>query len=122
MKRLYIFAAAFVLLLTACSKKAYYPVENDGRDWMSTHEHGVVAYVDPYTGNYIVETNEGFSVVELWGGIEPREYDEEYAYFSNTGIQTIYNYHGDFFTKGRIVDYWLTWSEALYVIDDLSGR
>lgn len=121
MKYLYLILIATVTL-TACSKRDYYPDRPDEYDWMRTHERGVVAYVDNYTGNYIVDTYNGFAVIESWGGIIPRTYDEEYAYFSNRGLQTIYNRQGNYFGKGRIVDSWLTWSDALYVLDELSYR
>lgn len=120
MKPLYFALAAFLFVFASCSKRDYYPVEDEAGQWMRTHDRGVVALVDDYTGNYIVETTQGFAVVELWGGIEPREYDEEYAYFSRTGVQTVYNYQGDYFTKSRVVDYWLSWSDALYVLDELA--
>jgi hypothetical protein len=121
MKYLYLTLVSAVLL-TACSKRDYYRDEPDAYDWMRTRERGVVAYVDGYTGNYIVDTYNGFAVIEYWGGITPREYDEEYAYFSNRSVQTIYNRQGNYFSKGRVVDSWLTWSDALYVLDEISYR
>jgi hypothetical protein len=118
MKRLYILALLSVVVLTACSKRSYY--EMDEYEWMRTHERGTVAYVDSYTGNYIVETYNGFSVIESWDGITPRTYDDEYANFSSRGVQTIYNYSGNYFSKGRVVESWLTWSDALYILDDIN--
>lgn len=120
MKKLYFLLAVPVLLLAGCSKRDLLPSEIDEREWMRTHERGVVAYVDLYSGNYIVDTYNGFAVIEAWSGIAPREYDEEYALFSNRGVQTIYNRQGNYFTQGRIVDSWLTWSDALYVLDELN--
>ncbi len=122
MKRFYLIPLCFVLFLAACSKRDYVPREVDPYDWMRTHDEAVVAYVDFYTGNYIVETYNGFSVVESWDGIAPREYDYEYAYFDNRGLQTIYNHAGNYFTKGRVIESWLTWSDALYVLDQISAR
>lgn len=118
MKRLYIFAALSVILLSACSKKDYYEV--DEYEWMRTHEEGTVAYVDTYTGNYIVETFDGFSVIESRDGSIPQKFDRAYAHFSSRGLQTIYNYHGNYFSTARIVETWLSWSDALYVLDRIS--
>lgn len=119
----YLYLALFsIVVLTACSKRDYYPDQPDEYDWMRTHEKGVVAYVDDYTGNYIVDTHNGFAVIEYWSGITPHEYDEEYAHFSNRGVQTIYNWQGNYYSKGRVVDSWLTWSDALYVLDEISYR
>lgn len=120
MKRFYLLLLLPVVLLAACSKRDYIPSDIDEYEWMRTHEKGLVAYVDYYSGNYIIETFRGYAVIESWGGITPREYDEEYAFFSSRGLQTIYNRAGNYFTKGRVVDSWLTWSQAVYVLDDLN--
>jgi hypothetical protein len=124
MKKLYIIAPIIVLLFAACSKRDYYvtPPPPDPRSWMRTHDEGVVMYVDYSTGNYIVETYNGYSVVEMWNNEPPIEYDREYAHFNNRGIQTIYNYDGNYFTEGKVVDSWLTWNEAMYLIDELKYR
>lgn len=119
MKKIYLLAPFFALLLVACSKRDYIPVETNPREWMRTHDRGVVAYVDYSTGNYIVETYNGYSVVEPWDQVTPIEYDEAYAYFNNRGVQTIYNRSGDYFSKGRVVESWLTWNEAMFVLEDL---
>jgi hypothetical protein len=119
MKKLYFLVVLSAIFLTACSKRDYIPVEVDVREWMRTHDEGVVAYVDFSTGNYIVETYNGYSVVESWDGSVPREYEYQYAYFSSRGVQSIYNRSGNYFSKGRIVESWLSWSEALYIIDDM---
>ena len=119
MKKLYLLVPIFALLLTACTKRDYIPAEVNVREWMRTHDHGVVAFVDYSTGNYIVETYNGYSVIEIWDGTSPIEYDDEYAYFNSRGIQTIYNHSGDYFTKGRVVESWLTWNEAMFIIEDL---
>lgn len=120
MKKLYILTALIVVLFTACTKRDYIPVETDPTHWMRTHDEGIVSYVDYYTGNYIIETYEGYTVIESWGSYTPREYDREYAYFGNRGVQTIYNRSGNYFTQGRIVESWLSLSDAFYVLDQLA--
>lgn len=120
MKKIYILIALSSLLITSCTKRDYIPLEEDPAHWMRTHDDGIVAYVDYSTGNYIVETYQGYSVIEGWGSYTPRENDHEYAYFSNRGLQTIYNRSGNYFTQGRIVESWLSWSDALYILDDLA--
>ena len=119
MKKLYVLIAVSALLFSACTKRDYIPAQVDPAQWMQTHDKGIVAYVDYSTGNYIVETYEGYTVIESWGEYTPREYDPEYAYFSNRGVQTIYNRAGNYFTQGRVVDSWLSWSDAMYVLEDL---
>ena len=121
MKKLYIFAAFLVVLFTACTKRDYIPSSQANPvDWMRNHDEGVVTYVDYATGNYIIETDEADTVIESWDGYSPREYDREYAYFSSRGVQTIYNRSGDYFKQGRIVESWLSLSEAFDVLDALS--
>lgn len=119
MKKLYLVLPLIVILLAACSKKDYIVDDISESEWMRTHDHGIVAHVDHTNGNYIVETYHGYSVVELWGGIRPVEYDDEYANFDNRGIQTIYNHSGNYFTKGRIVESWLNWQDARFILDEL---
>ena len=121
MKKLYILAALSVVLFTAYTKRDYIPsAPVNPIDWMRSHDEGVVTYVDYYTGNYIIETYEGYTVIESWGDYTPREYDREYAYFSSRGVQTIYNRSGDYFKQARIVESWLSLSDAFEVLDALS--
>lgn len=119
MKRLYLLIPILALLFVSCTKRDYISRDVDVREWMNTRDHGVVAYVDYSTGNYIVETIHGYSVVELWDEVSPVEYDHEYAYFNSRGVQTIYNRSGNYFTEGRIVESWLTWDEAMFILEDL---
>ena len=110
-----------IILFSACTKSDYYTAPpRDEYEWMRTHEKGSVAYVEYRTGNYIVETYNGYSVIESWGGTTPREYDQEYAWFSNRGVQSIYNFDGNYYTKGRIIDTRLSWQDALYILDQLN--
>jgi hypothetical protein len=119
MKKLYLLPLVFILF-AACTKRDYIPVEVDPGEWTRSHDRGVVAYVDYETGNYIVDTYDGYTVIELWGGGPgPVEADLEYAYFDSPGVQTIYNLNGNYFSKGRIVDSWLSLDDALYLLDDL---
>ena len=119
MKKLYIFTALLAVFFTACTKRDYVPVQVNPADWMRSHDEGIVTYVDYYSGNYIIETYEGYTVIESGGNYTPREYDREYAYFSSRGVQTIYNRQGDYFKQGRIVESWLSLSDALDILDQL---
>jgi hypothetical protein len=119
--------AAFVLLagsllMVGCTKSDLPEQQMDPEQWMQTHQRAQVAYTDYFTGNYIVQSSQGFAVVEGWGGYTPREFDELYAHFQFTGMQTIYNRSGNYFTSGRVVANWLTWSEAWYLLNQLSNR
>ena len=118
MKKLYVLFALIAVTLASCTKEVLVPAD-DPYVWMQNHDKGTVAYVDNYTGNYIIETYRGYAVVQPWSGISPREYDVEYAYFNNSGVQSVYNYSGDYFTRINVVSSRLGWSDALYLIDHL---
>jgi len=120
MKKIYIFTALLAVFFTACTKRDYVPVQVNPVDWMRSHDEGIVTYVDYYSGNYIIETYEGYAVIETSGDYIPRETDLEYAYFSSRGVQTIYNRNGNYFTHGRIVESWLSLSDAFDVLDQLN--
>jgi hypothetical protein len=113
-------ALVSVTLFAACTKQDYISAPSGEEQWMRSHEKGSVAYIDNYTGNYIIETYNGYSVVQSLGGIVPREYDNEYAWFSSQGKQTIYNYDANYYTKESIVGSYLTWSDALNLLDYIS--
>lgn len=115
-------ALAFVsfIFFSSCTKQDYQYGTSNEEEWMRSHEKGSVAYVDNYSGNYIVETYEGYSVVQSLGGLIPRTYDNEYAWFSNPGTQSVYNYDGNYYTRERVVESWLSWSDALIVLDNIS--
>lgn len=105
---------------TACTKGDLVPVNLDPDQFMRTHQSAEVVLSDYFSGNYIVQTRQGFAVVEGWGGIVPRDFDLLFGHFQFTGLQDIYNYRGNYFIRGRIVDTWLTWGEALYLLDQIS--
>jgi hypothetical protein len=122
MKKIYLLTGlvALLTLFSSCTKQILDPNQYDPNEWMRTHERGVVAYVDYFSGNYIVETFRGFTVVENWNGTIPREFDQVYANWSFRGNQVVYNRNANYFTNVRIVDSWLSWQEALFLLDRIS--
>ena len=122
MKKIILFLIVSSIFLVSCTKQVVRPVDVDVNQWMQTHERGIVVYTDGFTGNYIVETSGGYSVIESWSGATPYDFDNLYAYFSNRGVKDIYNRSGNYFMQGRVVDSWLSWSQALYLIDQVSYK
>src|SRR6218665_904604 len=121
MRQLYfLLLASSFLFLGSCTKSVLIPDEMDAQVWMNTHEKAVVVYVDYYSGNYIVETYRGYSVIESWGGSTPRENDREYAYFNVRGSQTSYNRTGNYYTSINVVENALNWQDALYVLHQIN--
>lgn len=115
-----LFWVTATMLATGCTKEDMPPENYDPGQWMQTHQRGEVAYTDYFSGNYIVQTSQGFAVVENWSGYVPRDFDVLYAHFQFSGMQTIYNRSGNYFTKGRIVANWLTWGEAWDILDRIN--
>jgi hypothetical protein len=89
---------------------------------MQTHQRAEVAYVDYFSGNYIVQTAQGFAVIENWSGYTPREGNMLYAHFQFTGMQTIYNRNGNYFTNGKIVANWLSYFEAMNILNQIGTQ
>ena len=117
-------ASGFILVsfLSGCSKTDVPAETSDPDEWMQTHPAARVDYVDYFTGNYIVNTSQGYAVVENWGGSTPSEGNTLYAYFQLTGMQTIYNRNGNFFARGRVVANWLSWFEAYDILQNMAQR
>jgi hypothetical protein len=122
MKKMILFLLLSSFVFVSCTKHVVRSVDVDVNEWMRAHERGTVVYTDAFTGNFIVETSGGYSVIESWNGSTPYDFDNVYAYFSSRGVQDIYNRTGNYFMEGRVVDSWLSWSQALYVLDQVSYK
>ena len=106
-----------VVLLASCSKRSY----NDGYDegyWLSK-ESGEVVYSDSYCPYYVVETYNGYTVIRSTSGFTPYEGSIVHGDLSRLGIRDIYNRSEGTITRGEVVDYWMTYGEAQYLIDNL---
>ena len=49
----------------------------------------------------------------------PYEGDEIYGDISRYGYRDLYNYTENSIIRGEVVEYWLSYSEAQYMIDEL---
>jgi hypothetical protein len=117
MKKWLLVLIPLFFLFTSCSKSVEGPARPvDVNEWMQTHEQGVVAQVDFFSGNYMVQTRFGYSVVEAWGAT-PRTGDVLYAHLNFPGTQQIYNRSGQYFTTGRIQGYGMSYFQALELLD-----
>ena len=107
------------LFLASCSKYVDRPAGLDVNYFMQTHERGQIVYLDAYSGYFIVETNKGYAVARELGGT-PYNYDVLYSSFSNFGVMDAYNRTGNYMTQINVKDNWMSYSEALYLLDQLS--
>lgn len=119
MKKIFTLSATLMitaLFLAGCTKRGY----DNGKDvdyWMKK-EYGVVAYSDNYCPYYVIETYNGYTIVR-GDGYRPYEGDEIYGDLSLRGYRTFYDYTDNSFVRGEVTDYWLSYSEAQYLIDNL---
>ena len=79
--------------------------------WLSK-ESGQVVYNDSYCNYYVVETDNGYTVIRTYDGYKPSEGSIVYGDFSFSGTHQIYNRSSGLVFTGTITDYWLTYAEA----------
>lgn len=120
MKKLFtqlsVFALAAVLLVSCTKNEVHY---NDNTNHWLDKEYGVVVYSDGYCPFYVIETYNGYTIVRSTGGYMPYEGDEIYGDISRYGYRDLYNYTENSIIRGEVVEYWLSYSEAQYMIDEL---
>ncbi|HEX2846788.1 MAG TPA: hypothetical protein VHN59_09575 [Chitinophagaceae bacterium] len=118
MKKIFTFSSILILsvvILAGCTKRSYY---DDGNDYWLSKEYGVVVYSDSYCPYFVVETYNGYTIIRS-GGYRPYEGDEIYGDLSRTGYRDLYSYTDNVVFRGEVTDYWLTYGEAQYMIDNL---
>jgi hypothetical protein len=107
-----------VVFLAACTKRGGGGYDRDEDYWLSK-ERGIVVYSDNYCPYYVVETSYGYTVIEATSGYSPYEGDIVYGDLSRIGYMDIYNRSAGTIIRADVVDYWLTYAEAQFMIDDL---
>lgn len=120
MKKIFTISAVLilsVLFLAGCTRRGY---NNDSElDYWLSKENGVVVYSDDYCPYYVVETYSGYTIIRASTGFTPYEGDEIYGNLSMRGYRDLYNYTANSIIRGEIIDYWLSYAEAQYMIDNL---
>ncbi|MGZ8525566.1 MAG: hypothetical protein ACXWV1_14130 [Chitinophagaceae bacterium] len=111
------FIILFAVLLAACSKRgADYGYDEDY--WLR-QERGEVVYSDSYCPYYVIETYNGYTIVRSSSGFTPFEGSVVYGDFSRRGYRDMYNRSDGTIIPGEITDYWLTYGEAQYLVDNM---
>ena len=116
MKKVFTYSIVAVLvavLVTSCAKERIY----DNRSSWLSQESGDVVYSNNACGLYVVETNYGYTVVQNIDGLRTYEGDVMYGNFGGYGARDFFNYTADIITRGNVVEYDLTYNEALHAMD-----
>lgn len=117
MKKIFTLSAVLFiagLFLVGCVRN--YPVNNEEDYWLSK-ERGEVVYSDTYCSYYVVETYNGYQVVQAIGSYKPYEGAILYGNFSSRGTRDFYNYSSGVVFTGSVTDYWLSYVEAQDALD-----
>lgn len=103
------FLALFIsLIFSGCMKERVY--QADDNYWFSK-ERGQVVFSSGSCGYYIVETDNGYSVLRSVDYL-PYEGDVLYGDFSYDGQQDIYNRSDGSIIAAIVKDYWLSYAQA----------
>jgi hypothetical protein len=120
MKKIFTLGALTILsavLLVACTRqRGDYGYDED---YFLSKERGVVVFSDSYCPYYVVETSYGYTVIESISGYTPYEGAIIYGDLSGIGLRDVYNYSSRTVVRADVVDYWLSYYDAQYLIDDL---
>lgn len=117
MKKIFTFSALALTLavfISSCVRNSVPP--NNENYWLSK-EQGEVVYSDTYCSYYVVETNNGFTLVRAYGNYKPYEGAIVYGNFSSTGTRDMYNYSSGVVFSGTVTDYWLSYGAAQDALD-----
>src|SRR6476659_11452823 len=90
MKKIFTISSLLVLaavLFAGCYKRDHGFNESY---WLSK-ESGEVVYSDSYCNYYVVETNNGYTIIRMYGGYKPYQGSIVYGDFSSYGTPDIYN-------------------------------
>ena len=116
MKKISTYSIVTVLvavLFTSCAKEKIY---DNPSPWLS-QESGNVVYSNNPCGIYVVETNYGYTVIQNFDGLRTYEDDVMYGNFGAYGTRDFFNYTANIVTRGNVVEYDLTYNEALNLIE-----
>ncbi|WP_407525334.1 hypothetical protein PDL71_03365 [Lacibacter sp. MH-610] len=99
-----------LLLLTACRKSDLPAAPIDESVWLN-QERGVVVYADFSCDHFVVETFNGYAIVQNWS-LRPFTGDVLYGDFSRWGIRDVYNRSRGTLMRVNVRDYWLNYFSA----------
>ncbi|MDN3655324.1 hypothetical protein QWZ08_06800 [Ferruginibacter paludis] len=108
-----IVAALAAILFTSCTKDR---IHNDSSYWLS-QESGNVVYSNNSCGYYAVETQYGYTIIQNLDAFRTYEGDVMFGNFGGIGTRDFYNHTANVVTRGTVMEYDLTYNEALAALD-----
>src|SRR3954462_7926164 len=108
-----IVAVLAAVIFTSCTKER---LHDDNSYWLS-QEQGNVVYSNNFCGYYVVETNYGYTIIQNLDGLRTYDGDLMYGNFGGYGTRDFYNYTADLVTGGNVLEYDLSYNEAMDAID-----
>lgn len=109
-----VFAVLASLLFGSCVKNGIF--NNEESYWLSC-EQGQVVYTSSTCNYYVVETNNGYSILRSNTGYKPYERDIVYGDFGYRGTRDIYNWSSRYVFSATITDYRLSYTQAQLALD-----
>ncbi len=105
-----------ILLLAACSKETIQQPPIDETEWLEK-PRGVVVYSDFNCDYFVMENYRGYAVLRMWGGVAPARGSVVYGDHDRWGISTMYNRSGRYLFRADVLDYGLSYWQAMDMID-----
>lgn len=112
MKKIFTLSVISILtmaLFSSCYKSTY--IDQDDRYWLS-QERGQVVYSSPTCDFYVVQTYNGYQVIQSWDGYRPFEGTILYGNFSSYGTRSFYSPENGGLISGEVIDFWLSYGAA----------
>jgi hypothetical protein len=117
MNKMLLFFLPVLLVLASCTRTYVDPRPPiDESVWLNK-ERGVVVYSGFDCDFFVVETRFGYSVVRSWGGFTPARGAVLYGDFSRFGVRSFYNRTEGYIEQANVIDYWLSYWDALDLAD-----
>ena len=112
MKKIILFVTPLLLLFVACTKQDVVRPPLDENYWLR-QERGVVVASDYSCDYFVVETNNGYSVLRNWGGSSPFPGSVIYGNLSFYGMSQYYNRSEGYIFDADVRNYWLSYNAAM---------
>lgn len=115
-------ALPVLLFFSSCSKENVGPAQPiDEADWIY-RERGVVVASDFGCTWFVVQAENGYSVLRSWDGSVPFQGSVVYGDFSSWGVKKFYNRSERYLMDADVRDYWLGYYDAVDEMDYQCNR